>query len=109
MKKEIKRILEKIKSLGWVVDIDNSNEYVTLSKFSPYGHDFNIDIHIEENGNDFIYNIYKCYEEFDVSYETYLWLDNEGHGKNGAPYDMKDVYEDMVACQNFIYELYINL
>lgn len=25
----------------------------------------------------------------------YLWLDDEGHGSNGAPYDMKDVYEDM--------------
>lgn len=36
-----------------------------------------------------------CGKEYDVSYETYLWLDDEGHGSNGAPYDMKDVYEDM--------------
>ena len=35
------------------------------------------------------------YESFDVSEEAYLWLDNSGHGKNGAPYDMKDVYEDI--------------
>lgn len=30
-----------------------------------------------------------------MSYETYLWLDSNGHGKNDAPYDMKDVYEDV--------------
>lgn len=34
--------------------------------------------------------------DFDVSYETYLWLDECGHGKNGAPYDMKDVYENVL-------------
>ena len=30
----------------------------------------------------------------------------DGHGKNGAPYDMKDLYGDMEACQDMIYELY---
>jgi len=34
------------------------------------------------------------YERYDVSEETYLWLDNTGHGKNGAPYDMADVLAD---------------
>ena len=41
-----------------------------------------------------------------MCYETYLWLDSDGHGKNGAPYDMKDLYEDMEACREIIYELY---
>lgn len=34
----------------------------------------------------------------DISYETYIWLDDMGHGKNGAPFDMKDCYEDMEWC-----------
>ena len=34
-------------------------------------------------------------DNFDVSEETYIWLDNFGHGTNGAPYDMRDCYEDM--------------
>lgn len=38
-----------------------------------------------------------------------MWLDSDGHGINGAPYDMKDVYEDMEACQNMILELYIRI
>ena len=46
------------------------------------------------------------YNDFDVSYEAYLWLDNTGHGTNGAPHDMKAVYEDMEECEGFIYELY---
>lgn len=33
-------------------------------------------------------------EDYDVSYETYLWLDDTGHGKNNAPYDMLDCYKD---------------
>lgn len=58
-------------------------------------------------------NADKCVDEiknvldnFDVSYETYLWLDESGHGKNGAPYDMRDLYEDMEAVEEMISKLY---
>ena len=37
--------------------------------------------------------------------EAYIWLDDSGHGKNGAPHDMKDVYEDMEACKSMLGEL----
>ena len=50
-----------------------------------------------------------CYDNYDCSYEAYLWLDNTGHGTNGAPYDMKDVYEDMEACEKMIFELWESL
>lgn len=33
-------------------------------------------------------------DDYDVSYETYLWLDDTGHGTRGAPYDMLDCYKD---------------
>lgn len=107
MNKEMKEIIEKIESLGWSVYIDEV--VVTLGKFSSAGQDFNIVVDLEEDVEDFIENIYNCYENFDVSYETSLWIDNEGHGINGAPYDMKDVYEDMEECKEFIYELYQDL
>ena len=45
------------------------------------------------------------YSDFDVSRETYLWLDDTGHGKNGAPYDMIEVYHDMEECEELIQEL----
>lgn len=54
-------------------------------------------------------NIKDYYDNYDCSYEAYLWLDNTGHGTNGAPYDMKDVYEDMEACEEMTFELWKSL
>ena len=45
------------------------------------------------------------YEGFDVDSETYLWLDDNGHGTNGAPYRMRDVLEDMEAAERGIENL----
>lgn len=86
---------------------DDKSAYVELSFFSPEGQECSLSI---KKGNDiecFCDNVYDYYDNFDVSYETYLWLDSDGHGSNGAPYDMKDVYEDMEWCQNKIYDIYL--
>ena len=90
--KNIKELLNKIEGLGWEVD-EYDNDY-TLQQYSPLGQDFSIAIQAD-NVDDFIKEIYNRYENFDCSYETYIWLDDKGHGVNGAPYDMKDLYEDM--------------
>ena len=105
---------EKIKNIadkeGWSVDItDNGDDCYTFTfqKFSPYGQDFSFDVDLEDNNIEtLIDGIHQYYFDFDVSYETYLWLDNEGHGKNGAPYDMKDIYEDMEDRAKMIRDLY---
>lgn len=34
---------------------------------------------------------------YDVDYETYIWLDEEGHGKNGAPYHIREVLKENEA------------
>lgn len=49
--------------------------------------------------------MWKRHENFDVSEETYTCLDHSGHGINGAPYDMRDVYNDMEECQDEIEKL----
>ena len=105
--KTIEEILEKIKELGW--SVDEYDDCYELGTISPAGQDFIIIIYSKENIEDFIDQIYDKYNEFDVSYETYLWLDEYGHGKNGAPYDMKDVYEDTEWCEEAILELYDDL
>lgn len=51
-------------------------------------------------------NILAYYRDFDVSYETFIQLDNSGHGENGALYDMKELYEETEECQDFIMDLY---
>ena len=81
-------------------------EVIEFQKYSSAGHDFVFDICTEENLYLFRENILAYYQDFDISYETYLWLDSTGHGKNGAPYEMIDVYKDMEECREFIMELY---
>ena len=75
--------------------------------FSPEGQECSLSIEKGNNIECFCDNVYDYYDNFDVSYETYLWLDSDGHGSNGAPYDMKDVYEDMEWCQNKIYDIFV--
>lgn len=101
-------VIEEIKELGWNITLDNDQE-AYFQRFSPAGQDFNFSVDTENDIDSFINNIYERYENFDVSYETYLWLDEEGHGRNGAPYDMRDLYNDMESCEQSILELYNNL
>jgi len=102
MEKEYQKMIEVAESLGWSVRIDK-NEF-TFSKFSPSGQDFNMEF-AADDVYDVIAEIKDRVNNFDCSEETYLWLDDTGHGKNGAPYDMKDLYEDMEACLKMIEEL----
>ena len=105
MNKNIQLLLNECEKLEWSVsEIDDG--YVTLSKFSPAGQDFSFTVKVTNGADDFIQDVLEFYENYDVSYETYLWLDSFGHGTNGAPYDMKDLYEDMEECANNVKELY---
>lgn len=107
MNKQVSNLIIKTaKSSGWTV-IKNKNEF-TFSKYSPAGQDFSFEVEAN-NIDELISKIYNYHDSYDVSEEAYIWLDNFGHGKNGAPHDMKDVYKDMVACKKMIYDLYDDL
>ena len=100
-KSKIEKIAEE---LGWTVTWEE-NRYVMFSQYSPAGQDFNCEIDyttLDEIGK----KVFEYYKAFDVSYEAFLWLDEEGHGKNGAPYEMIDVYNDMKACEEMLCKLY---
>ena len=105
-KNDIKKITKVAKGLEWSIKEDNGD--FELEKYSPAGQDFNINISADTI-EEFSEKLYERYNDFDASEETYLWLDNTGHGTNGAPYDMKDLYEDMEACQEMIRELAITI
>ena len=99
-KKNIQQIAEE---LDWTVTWDDYS--VMFSKFSPCGQDFNIEIYFDKV-SEIRDKIYEYYRNYDPSYEAYLWLDDSGHGKNGAPYEMVDVYNDMKDCESMILQLY---
>ena len=97
-------LTEVIEKLDWCIDY-NDDGTIYFSKYSPAGQDFGFEVggtSLEEIAE----NIYDYYDGYDASYEASLWLDSDGHGKNGAPYDMKDLYEDMEACEQNVLELY---
>lgn len=56
----------------------------------------------DDDLNSLIGNIKEYYDNFDVDSEAHLWLDETGHGKNGAPYRMKDVVKDMEEAEKMI-------
>lgn len=107
LKEKIIELAEKYDWNVYIEDESDNNICFDFGKYSPAGQDFHISAELENMEPDtLIDNIHARYSEFDVSSETYIWLDEFGHGTNGAPYDMKDLYEDMEACQEMIMDLY---
>lgn len=87
---------------------------------------------VETNGDIAVYELEKCvnehdvvqtiwvthsfedslrdlYESYDPDYEAYIWLGDDGHGKNGAPYRMRDVLENMENVRQSIEDLYVEV
>ena len=119
MDKRFEKIYEIAERNGWQADcyyVNNETEVCfSFEKYSPAGQDFYFEVSVRnEEDEDIVYNnvaeaIGTYWEGFDVCYETYIWLDETGHGRNGAPRDMKDLYEDMQACADMTHDLWLAL
>ena len=104
MGKTIETLLSIAEEHGWT--FGNTEDEYMFSKYSPAGQDFSFTISDEGMGAiGLIDSLTQYIDNFDVSYETYLWLDDSGHGRNGAPCDMRELYEDMHACEDMMKEL----
>lgn len=79
---------------------------IRIGKFSSAGQDFSFTVEVGQSLEDLRDSILSRHDSFDVSEEAHEWLDDSGHGKNGAPYDMKEVYEDMEECKGYIYDAF---
>ena len=104
-------IIDKItgcaESNGWNVSINTKQEkgivVFEFSKYTPAGQDFSFSATMKDNSLDsLVADMEESYEGFDVDSEAYLWLDENGHGKNGAPYRMRDVLADMEEAEKSI-------
>lgn len=102
------KIIEIANSAFWTISEEAyaNGKGLLFSKFSPAGQDFNFSIEPSDTMEELLEHIKEYHDSFDVDYETYIWLGNDGHGKNGAPYHIKDIVQDMEACRNMILELY---
>ena len=98
------KLIKKIEEHDFSVTYDDGQYY--FGKYSSAGQDFGFEIEKQDSLYKFAETILDYYHNYDPSYEAMLWLDSSGHGTNGAPYEMIDVYNDMVECEGFILELY---
>lgn len=105
---EIEKLIKIAESDSWTVtELTFTNgKGLSFSKYSPAGQDFDISIESSSSFEELLEHIKEYYDNFDVDEEAYIWLDSDGHGKNGAPYRMRDVLEDMEECRRMILELY---
>ena len=104
MAKWLDKIIEVAEGLGWTV-VQEYDKTCDFGKYSTEGQDFHFCIDIGDNFEDFMCNLRNYINDFDVSFEAYLCLDENGHGCNGAPYEMIDVYKDTEECLHNMEEL----
>ena len=106
----IKEVIQCAETNGWHVDAkkhqDKNIVIFEFSQFTPAGQDFFFSTTMQGRSLESLVNdMEEYYEGFDADTEAYLWLDSNGHGKNGAPYRMKDVLADMEAAEGMVSKL----
>ena len=105
--------LKLAEELDWSYNVDDTpNERgevcVELEKYSPQNHDFIVSIWFEtDNECDFADKLEEYWIGFDPSEEAINWVGPDGHGTNGAPYDLQDIINDMVDCKEMLRELVV--
>jgi hypothetical protein len=89
-------------------EISDGNTMVTFQFYTDYGQDVMLEIELEDwnDTEEICDKLKKLYENFDVDYETYIWIGEDGHGKNGAPYHIQDILNDMENAEKKLGELY---
>ena len=101
----IAQITSVATSLGWHVGITSATGIVEFefSQYTPAGRDFNFCVEMKDDDPDSLLDdIERYYEAFDPDYEASLWIGDDGHGKRGAPYHIKDIVSDMEAAEKMI-------
>lgn len=99
-----KKFIRIAKKLGWSVSKDTHT--LELQQYTSYGQDFSFSVN---RNDDYVKQVYDYYESYDPDEEALLWVDDSGHGKNGAPYRLKDIITDMEEVEAMLVELYDTL
>ena len=97
------RIIKKFQAADFIYQYNDGCH--SFGKYTDYGQDFSFDVYAN-NKEELLEGVHNYYESFDPSQEAYYWLDETGHGKNGAPYEMQAVLDDMKQCEEYIYNVF---
>ncbi|MBO5058938.1 MAG: hypothetical protein J6C10_05520 [Prevotella sp.] len=109
IKEKIQKVTDVAQGKGWSVNVedkDKSNILFEFQHYTKYGQDFNFNAGMsDEEIETLIADIKQYFTDFDPDYEASLWIGDDGHGKCGAPYHIKDIVSDMEDAEVRIYEL----
>lgn len=106
-RKRIEKFVNHITAIaeddGWSVH-NHSENYdkvdLYLSKYSNADQDFGFYVECETgDADEFINAVEGYYNSYDPYEEAALWIGPDGHGKNGAPDNLKDLIADMEECK----------
>ena len=86
---KIKEVFEELE-LSYTLQDDE----LEVSTYSPEGQDCSTSFKAGCFEN-LLRSMAEWVSDFDVDAEAALWIGDDGHGKNGAPYHIKDIVEDM--------------
>ncbi len=100
-------VLQTAKDMGWEAEMVNNDTEISLTFFTNHDIKYEVEVGIEpiedtndiEVAQDIVKYIKVLYDEFDISRETYIRLDNTGHYKfadGSTAYELKDVLDDMI-------------
>ena len=106
---QIRKVTDIAQEKGWSINVEDENKtsiQFEFQRYTKYGQDFNFNADMQdEDINTLIAGMKRYYEDFDPDYEAYLWIGDDGHGRNGSPYHIKDIVSDMEEAEEQIYEL----
>ncbi len=109
IQEQIRKVTDIAQEKGWSISVEDENKtsiQFEFQRYTKYGQDFNFNADMQdEDINTLIAGMKRYYEDFDPDYEAYLWIGDDGHGRNGAPYHIKDIVSDMEEAEEQIYEL----
>lgn len=109
IKEKLQKVTDIAHSNGWSVNVEDKDESNILFEFqrnTKHGQDFNFYAEMSDAEIDtLISGIRQYFKDFDPDYEASLWIGDDGHGKCGAPYHIKDIVSDMEDAEVRIYEL----
>lgn len=109
IQEKIRKITEIAEDCGWSVHVDDSDRTdieFEFERYTMHGQDFNFSVNMQKEDTDtLIANMKDYYNGFDPDYEAYLWIGDDGHGRCGAPYHIKDIVADMENVDKYIYRL----
>lgn len=89
-------------------EMDTEAEELEISAYSPEGQDCFVTFNAKYM-KDLLRDMAEWLYDYDADYEASLWIGDDGHGKNGAPYHIADIVADMEWWHNQIDTLHDKL